>query len=88
MSTISMVRKPLEIERDGRTARALLTHYRIVEEMLDAEALRELACEIAAACLDEVDDLATQRFNLTRALWRVEQRLCRDRVSALAEDYA
>ena len=63
-------------ERDARTARAYeirLGH--IVEEMKDLEDRRREAIEIADACLVEFDELAKTRFALTRALWRVQQRL-------------
>ena len=61
---------------DSRIARALQIRLdRIFEGMRDCEDRRQEAYQIADACLREFDQLAEQRFWLTRALWKVEKRL-------------
>jgi hypothetical protein len=68
----------MDTQRNARIARALQIRIDlIVSELRSCERRRAQAYKFADHMLDEFDRLAEQRFVLTRALWRVQDRLGR-----------
>ena len=68
----------MDTRLDARLARALQTRIDLIDEEMHAcERHRQEAYEIADALLDEQDELAEQRFRLSMALWKIQNRLSR-----------
>ena len=78
-STIAKTGAPAA-SRNERIARALQTRLDLIEdEMCKAEELRDECLQLADTLLDEIDELAIRRFELTLGIARIECRLALNR---------